>query len=411
MPQQFRIKILHVLAQRPDSTGSGIYLQSIMREAAACGHDNFMVAGIQSDSDAELQGVSADQCRFIRFNGPDIPFPIPGMTDIMPYPSVRYADLTPDQLATYETVFKAVLTEVHKRFQPDIIHTHHLWIVTSLVRRLFPDTPIVATCHGTDLRQFNNCPHLREKVLSGCSRLDAAMALSAPQKKDIESVYRLPAEKVTVTGAGYNDTVFSVSVKPAPPPVQIVYAGKLWNAKGLPWLLKALQRVRAPAWQLHMVGGGKGKEKEDCLRLARELGGRVLVHGQVPQARLAALFRQSHLFVLPSLYEGLPLVLLEALACGCRLIATKLPGVMEVVGGVETGFISLVQTPRLRNLDQPYPEDLPAFEQNLARALDKQISAAVRSPQIDLREVADRLAAFTWKGVFAKVQQVYAGVL
>ena len=180
---QRKLKILHLLGQRPDSTGSGIYLQSVMREAAKCGHENFMIAGIQPDSDVEFHGVSPEQCRFVCFNGGDIPFPIPGMTDIMPYPSARFADLSVQDIETYEAVFSRVLMETETCFRPDIIHSHHNWLVSSLARRLFPNIPVVTTCHGTDLRQFQNCPHLREKVLSGCRHLDAAMVLSGDQKK------------------------------------------------------------------------------------------------------------------------------------------------------------------------------------------------------------------------------------
>lgn len=411
MTTQPKLKILHVLGQRPDSTGSGIYLQSMMREAAACGHENFMVAGIQSGTPVERHGVSLEQCRFVRFNGGDIPFHIPGMTDIMPYLSTRFADLSASELETYEAVFTRVLRDTATRFRPDIIHTHHLWLISSLARRLFPDIPVVTTCHGTDLRQFQNCPHLRDKVLSGCRRLDAAMALGAAQKQDIERLYRLPPEKVVVAGAGYNDTLFTPADKPEPRPVQLVYAGKLWNAKGLPWLLKALKTIATPAWRLHVVGGGSGSEKDGLLRMAQDLGDRVRVHGQIPQVQLAALFKQAHIFVLPSLFEGLPLVVLEALASGCRVIATDLPGVMEVVGDVKADVITLVQTPRLRNMDQPYPEDLAAFEQNLARALEIQITEATKRPRIDISPIEDTLAAFTWQGIFARVQKVYFKVL
>ena len=277
-----KLKILHVLGQRPDATGSGIYLQSMMREAAAAGHDNVMIAGIQSDREAELHGVTPEQCRFVRFNGDDIPFRIPGMTDIMPYPSTRFIDLSAAEIDAYEAVFKRVLTDTVAEFHPDIIHTHHLWLVSSLVRRLFPHIPVVTSCHGTDLRQFQNCVHLRDKVLRGCRDLNAALALSAPQKKDIEQLYQLPPEKVVVCGAGYNDGMFTAGAKPVPRPVQIVYAGKFWNAKGLPWLLKALKRIEAPDWQLHMVGGGSGPENDECVRLAKYLGECVTVHRLIP---------------------------------------------------------------------------------------------------------------------------------
>jgi len=411
MVTQQKLKILHVLGQRPDSTGSGIYLQSIMREAAKCGHGNFMIAGIQPGSDVELHSVSLEQCRFVRFNGGDIPFLIPGMTDIMPYPSTRFVDLSVQDIETYETVFARVLTETEALFRPDIIHSHHNWLLSSLVRRLFPNIPVVTTCHGTDLRQFQNCPHLREKVLSGCCRVDTAMVLTGAQKEYILSNYLIPPEKIVVTGAGYNDSLFTTGANPSPWPVQLVYAGKLLNAKGLPWLLKALKTITMPEWLMHIVGGGSGKEKEECMRLAQDLGERVVVHGQIPQARLAAIFKNSHIFVLPSLFEGLPLVMIEALASGCRVVATDLPGVMEVVGNLKADYITLVRTPRLRKMDQPYPEDLAAFERNIAQALKIQMAGAIKYPRIDLSLIEDELAAFTWKRVFARVQNVYFNVL
>jgi glycosyltransferase involved in cell wall biosynthesis len=411
MVTQQKLKILHVLGQRPDSTGSGIYLQSMMREAAKCGHDNFMIAGIQPDSDVELHNVSLEQCRFVRFNGADISFLIPGMTDIMPYPSTRFVDLSAQDIETYETVFARVLTETESRFRPDIIHSHHNWLLSSLARRLFPNIPVVTTCHGTELRQFQNCPHLRDKVLSGCRRLDAAMVLTEAQKEYIVRNYRLPPEKLVVTGAGYNDSLFTTGAKPSPRPVQLVYAGKLLNAKGLPWLLNALKTITTPEWRLHIVGGGSGKEKEKCMHLAQDLGERVVVHGQIPQTRLAAIFNKAHIFVLPSLFEGLPLVVLEALASGCRVVATDLPGVMEIVGNVKADYITLVRTPRLRKMDQPYPEDLAAYEQNLSQALKIQMAGAINRPRIDLSLIEDELAAFTWKSVFDRVQKVYFKVI
>jgi glycosyltransferase involved in cell wall biosynthesis len=411
VPQR-KLKILHVLGQRPDSTGSGIYLQSMMREAAKRGHDNFMIAGIQPGSAPELHGIALEQCRFVRFGGEDIPFLIPGMTDIMPYPSTRFADLSAGDIEIYETVFTRVLTETVTRFKPDIIHTHHNWLVSSLARRLFPNIPVVTTCHGTDLRQFQNCPHLREKVLHGCRHLDAAMVLSGDQKAYMEKNYGLSPEKVVITGAGYNDKVFfAPEARPRPQPVQLVYAGKLSNAKGLPWLLESLKTIETPAWRLHIAGGGSGREKEDCVRMATELGERVRLHGLLPQARLADIFKQSHIFILPSLFEGLPLVVLEALASGCRLIATDLPGVLAVADNLKTDYISLVQTPRLRNMDQPYPEDLPAFVQNLTQAIEIQLSKAVQNPQIDISLIESTLAAFTWQGIFARVQKVYDNIL
>ena len=155
------------------------------------------------------------------------------------------------------------------------------------------------------------------------------------------------------------------------------------------------------------MGGGSGKEKQTCLKLAGNLGERVKVRGPVSQRELAAIMKQSHIFILPSFYEGLPLVVLEALACGCRVIATSLPGVNEVLEKFKTTFISLVPTPRLTGVDTPVAEDEKTFENNLQDALEAQISAATGRPQIDLSPITAQLASFTWAGVFGRVRRVY----
>jgi glycosyltransferase involved in cell wall biosynthesis len=405
------LNLLHVLSQRPDSTGSGIYIQAMLREAADRGHRNFLVAGIPHDQPALLDGKADDNCAFVRFGGPDIALPIVGMSDVMPYASARFCDLSSGELQAYEDAFTQRLERVLQRFTPHVIHSHHLWIVSALVRRLAPGIPMVTTCHGSDLRQFQNCPHLRGRVLEGCRRLDAVMALSEAQKENIVQLYGLPAEKIFVVGAGYNDRLFSLEAKPAPDPVQIVYAGKLSNAKGVPWLLRSLSTITDPAWELHLVGGGSGEEQAACLALARQLGDRVRVHGAVTQAALAGIMKTAHLFVLPSFYEGLPLVVLEALASGCRIVATDLPGVVELLGDTAADFVTLVARPRLVNIDQPLAEDEGPFEMRLAGALQSQIEAAARRLDIDRTPVQSKLDAYTWGGVFQKVHGVYEYVL
>lgn len=402
-----KLKILHLLSQRPDSTGSGIYVQAMLREASARKHTNYLLAGIQAESMPNLECIQKDRFAFVRFSGRDISFPIVGMSDVMPYQSSRFCNLTDVELLEYENCFERKLKTIVKEFKPDIIHSHHLWLLSALARRIFPDLPIVTTCHGSDLRQFQACSHLQEKVVSGCQRLDAIMALSEAQKKDIERLYHVPLNKIYVVGAGYNHELFSPAVKPKPEPVQLIYAGKLSFAKGVPWFLRSLSKIDSPAWQLHLVGGGSGEEKEECLKLARNLGGRVAAHGTMQQQDLAKLMKQSHIFILPSFYEGLPLVVLEALACGCRIIATDLPGVTEIIKDIKTNDISLVKTPRLYSIDAPVPEDQIIFENDLENALREQIDATVKGPMVDLSKIEDQIALFSWPNVFERVQQVY----
>jgi hypothetical protein len=89
------VRILHLLSQRPECTGSGIYLQNIIDQAAAAGHRNFLVAGIPLDSPPRLACIDGEHCSFVTFSGGDLPFPVPGMSDVMPYASSRFRDLDP----------------------------------------------------------------------------------------------------------------------------------------------------------------------------------------------------------------------------------------------------------------------------------------------------------------------------
>jgi hypothetical protein len=127
------------------------------------------------------------------------------MSDVMPYESSRFCDLSFEDLKEYENAFTRILDTAVDEFKPDIIHSHHLWIVSSIASQLYPEIPVVTTCHGSDLRQFQNCPHLQEKVLKGCKKINIVMALSEAQKNEIIRLYSLEPEQIMVVGAGYND--------------------------------------------------------------------------------------------------------------------------------------------------------------------------------------------------------------
>jgi glycosyltransferase involved in cell wall biosynthesis len=405
------MKILHLLSQRPDSTGSGIYLQAMLREGAKQGYRNFLIAGLPEGEAPQLAGLRPENARFVRFRGGDLSCEIVGMSDVMPYPSKRWRDLSGLEVESYEKAFGRKLVSLVQNIQPDLIHSHHLWILTALTRRLFPDLPLVATCHGSDLRQFHFCEHLRDRVLAECRRLHRIMALSRSQKADVLRLFGVPDEMAEVVGAGYNQSLFYPEPKARPNPVEIVYVGKLSRAKGVPWLLKALGRLLHQPWILHLVGGGTGEEKQEILALARPLGIRVVVHGPLSQETMAAILRKAHLAVLPSFFEGLPLVVLEALAAGCRVVTTALPGVVEMLEGSHSQAVSLVPRPRLESQDQPYDEDEEVFVEELAKALETQIHASRGQAELSLAEVSRVLEYYSWRAVFERVKRVYKTVI
>jgi len=420
------MRILHILSQRPDSTGSGITVRAVIREAVAHGHDNMLIAGVQTDRPAAVPDLPPERVRVVGFRGPgdaparkppdtaepipEVGFRLPGMSDVMPYSSSRFGALSPVQIQQYEAAFRGVIADAIRAFKPDVIHTHHLWLVTALARRIVADIPMVTSCHGSDIRQFRNCPHLRERVLLGCRKVDAVLALSRVQKEEIIELYGFDTDTVHVTGAGYNDILFRWTEKSAAEPVRLVYAGKLSRAKGVPWLLKVLDEIEAPAWTLDLVGGGTGTECDECMVRAASMAPRVTLHGALSQSDLATIMKRCHVLILPSFFEGLPLVIIEGLACGCRIVATDLPGVRELVADLPESVVLRVSMPRLHASDQPRSDDIPVFLKHLDRGMRRMMHTVRESPDIQDTRVHRILAGHTWSGVFKRILKVYRRV-
>jgi len=404
------MKILNIISQRPEHTGSGVYLQSLIREATAAGHTGLLLAGVPANDHPHLDGLAPENCIYVEFEGKDLPFPVVGMSDTMPYRSSRFSELTAVDLQKYRAAFSVKVREAVNRFQPDIIHSHHLWIVTALVRELFPEIPMVASCHGTDLRQAVTCPHLAEPVMAACRKIDRITALGRIQAETIAEAYGIHEDRIAVAGGGYNSKLFWFRPREKTGTVNLLYAGKLSTAKGVPWLLKSLQRIRHLPWRLHLAGSSSGSEYAECVALAKDLEGRAFFHGLLGQADLAELMRKSHIFVLPSFFEGLPLVLLEALACGCRVVSTDLPGVLEIFQSVKSSDVTLLELPGLAGIDRPHKDDGPRLESDLAAALADQIEAALVTPDIDQARFDGILDHFTWQRVFCRIETLYRNI-
>jgi glycosyltransferase involved in cell wall biosynthesis len=117
----------------------------------------------------------------------------------------------------------------------------------------------------------------------------------------------------------------------------LLSVGHLEEIKGHHLAIEALQGL--PGWQLVIVGSGEWHER--LLQIARQNGvaDRVQVVGSVAQQELPLHYSAADLLVLASSREGLPNVLLESLACGTPVIATRVGGSPEVVRAPEAGAL------------------------------------------------------------------------
>jgi glycosyltransferase involved in cell wall biosynthesis len=408
LPSGLFMNILHVISQHPASTGSGIYLQNLLRQAVAAGHRNFLVAGSANGWKPVLDGIDESSCRFVTFAGGDLDFVMPGMSDVMPYASSRFSEMTAEEVSRYEDAFAGKIRDITSLFTIDIIHSHHLWLVSAVARRTLPDVPMVTSCHSTDLRQYLRCPHLQEYVLGECRKIDRILALSSGQAQQITGLYGIEPDRIDVIGSGFDDRLFTFSEKSGERPVHLLYAGKLSYAKGVDWLLRVCAGLPAADVHLHLVGAGFGKEGEQCLKLARQIGEGVTVHGVLSQVQLARLMQKCHVFILPSFYEGLPLVLLEALASGCRIVATALPGCRELLAGAAADLVAFVDLPAMSAIDRPDPDDWEELDARLEDAIRKMTHRVTVSPAPSLQEITAITGRAKWELVFSRIEEAYA---
>jgi len=232
----------------------------------------------------------------------------------------------------------AVVARMHaqmRSFRPDIVHTHLIGAdVVGRTAALLAGVPvIVSTQHDV---------YERPGVLAAFRRLSARRVSAVAAVSDAVVPYclerlHMPAERVVVIPNGVD--VDRVRCERAPTQGFAFGAlGSLVPAKAHDTLLRAFARAELPA-STRLRIAGEGPLREPLTALAEELGiaPRVDLLGQVED--VAEFFAGVDAFVHPSREEGLPLALLEAMAAGLPVIATRLPALSAALDDGAAGLL------------------------------------------------------------------------
>ena len=179
---------------------------------------------------------------------------------------------------------------------------------------------------------------------------DAVVAVSNDAAEDLRNCVPLTAESITyvpnpvVTAALFEQTRIPLKhTWLGDPTVPVIIAsGILGLQKGFPTLLKAFADLRRSR-NARLIILGRGPDKPQLVNLAQELGIQTDVEFAGFQSNPFSYIAQSQVFVLSSLFEGLPTVLIEALACGTPVVATDcLTGPREILEGGKWGTLTPV---------------------------------------------------------------------
>jgi glycosyltransferase involved in cell wall biosynthesis len=191
----------------------------------------------------------------------------------------------------------------------------------------------MVTSHGTDLLGLRSRP--MQVIKQFVARRASVITVVSEVMRDDVVRLGVNEKNVLVRPMGVDLTgTFSRDASVERSNDEVLFVGRLIDSKGLRFLLQAMPAVirSRPEVFLTIVGDGPCAEEYRALATALGIDEKVTFVGAVPQSRLPEFFRRAACFVAPSLQEGLGLVVVEALGCGCPALVSDLPSMCDIAG-------------------------------------------------------------------------------
>ncbi len=321
-------------------SGSGTYTMNIVK---ALKEKQEEVEVITAANSLEFPDMGDINVRRIFFKNKDhvegeLNFNVPCF-DQYPTSDVVFYDMTEQQLNDYQDEFRRVLEKAINEFKPDLIHTQHIWIWSSIVTEY--NIPTIITSHGSDMMGYdidNSFYPYCIKAINGCEKI---VTISKKNYEDIISKFPEAKEKCVILKNGYDTNIFKLSNYSREEVLKkyninkkydniVLFAGRLTENKGIDILLNAAKKYE-DGNILTIIAGGGGLLK-DLQKQVKDLNLQDVVFvGDQSQRNLCRLYNIADVLAAPSRVEGFGLVGIEALACGIPVIGTKEGGMSDFI--------------------------------------------------------------------------------
>lgn len=217
------------------------------------------------------------------------------------------------------------------------------------------------------------------------------ISISPSTASSLAHDYDVPPQKISVIPVGI-DTQWLRPEAGNEERDTILFVGRLVPIKGVQNFVSTFRELSQQFPQLRAEICGEGPLYEALLGAAGNLGGRLQVRGRVSEVELANAYRRSLLLLVPSRFEGLGVVALEAMASGTPVLATDVPGLTDLKGG---GVVLV-------------PPDDPAALLQAAREI---LGDRSRWEQLAGEARQTVLERYSWDAVRPQIAEVYRSVL
>ena len=334
------MKILIINHSPLIGSGSGIYTMNIAKALRKKENDIRVITAANS---LEFPDMGDIEIRPIFFKYKDniegqIEFCVPCF-DQYPTSDLVFYDMSETQLNKYKNRFREVLEKEIENFKPDIIHTQHIWIWSSIVTEY--NVPTVITSHGSDMMGYNIDNSFGKYCRKAINECDKIITISKKNNQVVLENFPEAENKCITLKNGYDTNVFYLKKFEKQSVLNefnihkkydkiVLFAGRLTENKGIDVLLNATKKYENGKI-LTIIAGGGGLLEELKSQVAKLKLKDVVFVGDQSQENLNKLYNIADVLAVPSRIEGFGLVAIEALACGTPVVATNKGGMTDFI--------------------------------------------------------------------------------
>ena len=340
------MKILLINHFPLEGSGSGIYTKNIAISLTKKGHQVCIIM----PENRKIKEIAEIKLHPVYFKDKEeiinqLLFNFPCFTT-HPYSNKTFYDLTDNELEQYKQKFIEAIKYEVDTFNPDIIHSNHIWILSSLAANF--KKPLIVTMHGTDLIGYNKTQKYKKEILNVLSSAKKIITVSKDNYKLLNEIFPDVANKTVLIPNGYNDEVFFLKQYDKEEILNklglykkynkiVTYVGKLVEVKGIDILLKAATLYQRNDVLTLIVG--EGILLENLQKIVKKLKlQNVVFIGNQTQENLRKIYNISDVVIVPSRSEAFGLVIIEALACGTPVIGSNVGGIPDIITS-QTGIL------------------------------------------------------------------------
>jgi glycosyltransferase involved in cell wall biosynthesis len=216
----------------------------------------------------------------------------------------------------------------------------NLWKKPFIARCGFMWSEFLARQNGYYSSEFSHACVIEDEIFSNAEKV---VVTTPRMQSDIEKRVKRAKGKTVVIPNYVATDIFvpdSVSVKE----FDLIFVGRLTPEKNVNKLLEAVCDL-----QLNLLVIGKGKLREELQRKYGSMDGRLQWIDKVANNQLPRFLNRSKIFILPSIYEGHPKSLIEAMSCGMAVIGADSPGINEIIKHGENGWLCTTEPESIRS--------------------------------------------------------------